>query len=364
MVILLSIFGIVAIGSATRIYSAGGTDLFRNKQIVGLASGIVLMLFFSLFDYHWLGKLAVPIFIFNVVLLSLVLVAGATVNNATRWVDIGPFRLQPSEFAKIFTVLVLAKYFDKFKKHINKIHVIIGSLIITGVPVFLIFQQPDLSTSMIMVLILAFMIFTAGISYWYVIIAAGVGIPSAMFGFWYIQQEGQSILAPYQVDRILSLIKPELVDASLLWQTNNSIQAIGSGRLFGKGLYMGKINQYEYLPEPQTDFIFSIIGEEFGFFGCFIVVLLLFLIILRVLWIAKDSNDLMGKLIVSGYVAVVLYQTFINVGVTTGIVPNTGMPLPFVSYGISSLWNQFIGIGIILNISLQRKRGTHTQNSV
>lgn len=355
IVMLLAIIGVVMIGSATRINSLDGTDVVRNKQIVGLVTGSILMIFFTFFDYKWLGKLAGPIFLTNIGLLGAVLLVGVDANNATRWIKIGGFQLQPSEFSKIFAVLVLASFYDRFKDHINNIYVVVGSVLLTAVPVLLIFSQPDLSTSMIMLVIFVFMIFTAGISYWYILAVAAVGIPGALWGFQYIQRPDQSILAPYQVERIMSLIDPNSVTADALRQTNNSIQAIGSGRIFGKGLYFGKVNQYDYLPEPQTDFIFAIIGEEFGFFGCFVVLLLLFLLTLRIYWIAKDS-DLLGKLIITGVSAVIMYQTFINVGVATGIVPNTGMPLPFISAGVSSLWNNLIGIGIILNISMQRRK--------
>lgn len=355
LVLILGIIGIVAVGSATRAYSPGGSTAVVNKQIIGFAVGFVIMLFFAVFDYHWLGKLVIPIYILNILLLSLVLVAGDSANNASRWISIGAVRLQPSEFAKIFLVLVLAKYFDKFGDKINKLYIILGAVILTATPTVLIFKQPDLSTSIIMLLILVFVIYIAGISYWYILGVSAVVVPASVFGFWYIQQPEQTILEGYQVNRVLSMIDPSKVDPSLLWQTQNSIRAIGSGRLFGKGIYLGKINQYDYLPEPQTDFIFSIIGEEFGFFGCAVVIILLFLLIFRCLWIAKDSKDLAAKLIITGVIAVITYQTFINVGVATGIVPNTGIPLPFISAGLSSLWTMLVSMGIILNISMQRK---------
>ncbi|PKM55320.1 MAG: rod shape-determining protein RodA [Firmicutes bacterium HGW-Firmicutes-3] len=355
LVAILGIIGIVAIGSATRVYSPDGTSEIVNKQMIGYILGFCILLFFAFFDYHWLGKLAIPIYIFTILLLALVLVAGSSANNAVRWIDIGPFRLQPSEFAKIFLVLVLAKYFDKLESKINQWYIILGSILITVVPTLLIIRQPDLSTGMIMFLILAFIIYVSGISYLYVVGASAVLIPSALIGLWYIQKPEQTLLKEYQVNRIISLVNPDSVDPSLLMQTNNSIQAIGSGRIFGKGLYLGKVNQYDYLPEPQTDFIFSIIGEEFGFFGCSIVILLLFILILKCLWIAKDTTDLFGKLIITGIVAIITYQSFVNIGVTIGIVPNTGIPLPFISAGLSSLMSNMIGMGIILNIGMQRK---------
>ena len=354
-VVSLAVIGVVAIGSATRIYSPDGTAYFRNRQIVGYASGGVLMLFFAFFDYKWLGRLAIPIYLFNLGLLGAVLAVGIEVKGATRWISLGSFQLQPSEFAKIFLIIVLAKYLQMNEKRINRLYVLIGAVILTAIPWYLIFRQPDLSTSIIMFLILAFMLFVGGISFWYIFAALAVAVPTATFGFNYLLSPDQQLLESYQVNRILSIVDPSRVAPDLLWQTNNSKQAIGSGQLFGKGLYMGKVNQYDYLPEPQTDFIFSIIGEELGFFGCILVLLLLFFLIIRVLWIAKDA-DMLGKLIISGFAAVVMYQTFINVGVASGIVPNTGMPLPFISYGVSSLWNNLIGIGIILNISMQRKK--------
>lgn len=355
IIILLGIISVVAIGSATRVYSVDGTDIYVNKQIFGYIIGFVIMLLFAFFDYHWLGKLAVPIYIFNIILLGLVLFVGSSTNDAVRWIMIGPVRFQPSEFAKVFMVLVLAKYFDKYATKINKLYIIIGSLILVIIPTLLIREQPDLSTSLTMAIIFVFMIFVAGISYWYIFGIAAIAVPIVTYGFWFIQQPFQTILKDYQRDRILSLINPELVDSSLLWQTTNSIQAVGSGRLFGKGLYLGKVNQYDYIPEPQTDFIFSVIGEEFGFLGCSIVILLLFLLILRCILIAKETKDLLGKLIIVGTIAIITYQTYINIGVVTGIVPNTGVTLPFISSGISSLLANLISIGIILNISMQRQ---------
>lgn len=361
LIILLAIVGVTAIGSATRVNSPDGTTYFRNRQIIGYASGAVLMLILIFFDYRWIGKLTIPVLLMNIGLLVAVLLVGKEVNGAKRWIIIGSYQLQPSEFSKMMTVLVLAKYLDVFRKHINKLHVLIGAAMIPGTAWLLIFMEPDLSTSLTMIVIFVVMIFVAGISYWYVMGALAIGVPGAMWFFHYIQQPTQTILKPYQVRRVLGLIDPTKVDADSLRQTLNSMQAIGSGGLFGKGLYMGKVNQYDYLSEPQTDFIFSIIGEEFGFFGCFIVLLLLFLLVMRLIWLARSAPDFYGKLIITGYTAVLMYQTFLHVGVAIGIAPNTGMTLPFVSYGISSLWNNLIGIGIILNISMQRnktERGT------
>lgn len=355
--IIIALFTIsyYAIGSATRVNSIEGTDYFATKQLYGFLLGFVLMVILSFIDYHLVGKFAILVYILNIALLVVVLMIGDTKNGSARWIPLGFFNIQPSESAKFFMVLVLAKYFDKFEKKINKLYIIVGAVILIIVPAYLINKQPDLSTSLVLVFLLGVMLFGSGISYKYIAALIIVAIPISLGLLWYVQQPDQQLLKEYQIERILSTINPEEYELSSALQTQNSVQAIGSGQLYGKGLYQGKLNQYDYLPEPQTDFIFSIIGEEFGFVGCSAVLILLLLLILRVLYIAKDSNDLMGRLLVTGFVAVIAFHTFINVGVTTAIVPNTGLPLPFVSYGLSALVSNMLMLGMIINLSMQRK---------
>lgn len=354
LIILVSI-GIVAIGSATHINSETGTDYFRNKQLIGFIIGIVIMISVSLIDYQFIGKFYWIIYIFNIILLLAVLFLGTASKGATRWIQLGPFNLQPSEFSKIFMTIFIAKFIDKHKERINQPIFILQLFILVGIPMVLIKEQPDLSTSLVLIFLLVIELFVAGINYKYVVGVISVAVPSILFILWYIQLPGQKLLQGYQVDRILALLYPERYALSEALQTNNSIQAIGSGQLFGKGLYNGTLNKYNYLPEPQTDFIFSIIGEEAGFFGCSIVLLLITILIIKCLWIAKDTTNLYSTLIVTGVVAIIVFQTFVNVGVATGIAPNTGIPLPFISYGLSSLMSNMIAMGMILNISMQRK---------
>lgn len=355
LVIGLVIIGITSIGSATKIYAEEGTDYFVKKQILGFVFGLIIMGIVALIDYNFISRFYWLIFAFNIALLLLVLVIGHESKGATRWIYIGPFTIQPSEFAKIFMTIFLAKYMDNNKERINKPLILLSVVALTFIPTFLIMEQPDLSTSMVLFFIMVMQLFVIGISYKYILGAIGILTPLLGLGFWYIQQPGQKLLENYQVERIMALFYPEKYALSTALQTTNSIQAIGSGKLSGKGLYLGKLNQYDYLPEPQTDFIFSIIGEEFGFIGCSIVLLLLFVLVIRCIIISRDATDDVGMLIVTGFAAMLTFQTFINVGVTTGIMPNTGIPLPFISYGLSSLWTNMIGLGLILNISMQRK---------
>ncbi|MCT4688912.1 rod shape-determining protein RodA [Vallitalea sp.] len=350
IVIALVSFGIIAIGSATQINSNGSTYI-RNKQLFGFIVTFVLMMIISLIDYHFIGKFYWLIYAFNIILLIAVLLLGVEGKGAVRWINIVGIKLQPSELSKIMMVIFLAKYIDKNKEKINKLLFLIELGILVLIPTLLIYKQPDLSTSLVLIVILVVLVFVAGISYKYVLVAMTIAVPLFFGALWYIQQP-DTVFDDHQVKRVMSFLYPEKYDT---YQTDNSIQAIGSGQLNGKGWYNGTINKYNYLPEPQTDFIFSIIGEEAGFIGCSIVLLLLLLLIIKCLWIAKDSIDLFGMLIISGFVAIISFQTFVNVGVATGLIPNTGIPLPFISYGLSSLMSNMIGIGVILNISLHRK---------
>ncbi|MCT4598209.1 MAG: rod shape-determining protein RodA [Vallitalea sp.] len=352
IVIALISIGIVAISSATQINS-GGSKYITYKQFFGAIVTLIIMLILSLIDYHFIGKFYWLIYLFNIILLLAVKFFGVNHKGAVRWINIGGIQLQPSELSKIMMVIFLAMYISKNIDKINNILFLLKLIILVIIPTFLIYKQPDLSTSLVLLAILAILLFVAGINYKYIVGALVIAIPIFIGATWYIQQPTQTIFSDHQVDRVMSFLYPERSDTDT-WQTDNSIQALGSGQLFGKGLYKGTINKYNYLPEPQTDFIYSIIGEEAGFIGCSIVLLLLLILIIKCLWIAKDS-DTLGKLIISGFVAIIVFQTFVNVGVATGLIPNTGIPLPFISYGLSSLLANMIGIGVILNISLHRK---------
>lgn len=354
LVIALTFIGVVAIKSATT-SAIDQTDVFYKKQIIGFIAGFVIMIIVSLINYRFIAKFYWVIYAVNILLLLAVLLLGKEVNGATRWINILGFTLQASEFCKIFLIIFLAKFIDKHKEKFNKPWFLILTIVLVALPVFLIYKEPNLSTSLVVILIYGVILFVSGLSYKYIVSAIVIFVPVFILGSWYVQQPDQKLLQDYQVTRIMTLIDRESATTSEQFQSKNSKQAIGSGQLFGKGLYQGKLNQYNYLPEPQTDFIYSIVGEEFGFVGCSVILTLLLILILRCLWIAKDAKDTIAFIIVIGFAAMISIQTFINVGVTTDILPNTGIPLPFVSYGLSSLWTNMISLGIILNISMQRK---------
>lgn len=355
LVVVLSAIGVIVVDSAGM--SAG----YEKKQLFGLIIGFVGMVIVSLIDYRFIEKFYWLIYLFNIFLLGLVFVMGKKVNGATRWIVIGGdnsgLSIQPSEFAKLFIILFLAKFLSKNIKHINNIKFLLITALLVAVPLGLIVSQPDLSTTILTCTIILSLIYCSGLSYKIIGIALGIAIPVALGCIIYIQQPNQKLLEPYQKRRIMAFIDPENY-ADDRYQQDNSVLAIGSGQLYGKGLNNDdptSVKNAGFLPEPQTDFIFAIVGEELGFVGCIVILSLMFLIIVQCLIIGLRAPDLNGRLIAMGISSQLIFQTFINIGVTTELLPNTGVTLPFVSYGLSSLIALFGGMGVMLNISLNRK---------
>lgn len=352
-IITLSVLGVLVIGSASN-------EGYDRKQAVCLVAGAAIMLVLACVDYHFVLKFYWLIYIVNVALLLYVEFFGDSGGGAQRWIRFGSVGLQPSELAKVFIILFLAKFYWKYEQKTNSFQIVLGSAVLFGIPLALVFAQPDLSTSIVLVAIFCSVIFLAGLSYKVIAAVALIAVPTAAVLFYKIMQDGQHILSDYQKYRILGFLFQDSDDPLIVrinYQQKNSVLAIGSGQLYGKGLNNNTITSVKngnFLSEPQTDFIFSIVGEELGFIGSVAVVVLLCLITLECLWIAFHAKDTAGRVIAGGMAAVVGFQSFINMGVATWILPNTGLTLPFVSYGMSSLMSLLIGMGIVLNVSLQR----------
>jgi len=354
---ILSIFGFIAIASATRV-NLGESSTFVTKQMAFFFIGLVLMLIAANVDYEYFSQFYVPIYLFNILLLVLVLLLGSGAKGAVRWIAIGSLTIQPSEFAKVMMLFCLAKLLSLKQKHINNLLFLMLLCILVLIPIVLIQRQPALSASLVIISIFCIQLFTAGISYKLIRNVLIVVVPLVAFVLLDVSQETplimDKLLAPHQFNRILSFVDPTR-DASLYYQTEKSISAIGSGQLSGQGLFNGTLNQLSYLPEPHNDFIFSVIGEEFGFIGCIFTLGVLLFIIFRCIVIGISARDTFSQYIIVGIVGMLAFQTFINAGVALGIVPNTGMSLPFVSYGGSSMWTNMVAIGLVLNI---RKKET------
>ena len=345
----ISTIGILAIGSAK--------ESVQSRQIMGLALGIFLMVVISLFDYGVILKLYWLIYLGNLGLLLLVKFFGDSSNNAQRWIELAGIRFQPSESAKIFLILFFAQFIMKRKENLNTFKSII-EMVLLFFPVFLlIYKQPDLSTSIMVILIFCMVLYVGGLSHKVIFGTLAAVIPVAVIVFFLILQPDQQLINEYQQKRILAWLQPDKYSLTTAYQQQNSITAIGSGKLWGKGLNnneVGSVKNGNYISEPQTDFIFAIIGEEMGFAGTATTIVLLMMIAGECYLVGMRARDIAGKIICFGMGSIICFQSFINIGVTTGLLPNTGLPLPFVSYGLTSLVSLYIGMGFVLSVGLRR----------
>ena len=351
----VTIIGILVIGSAK--------ESVQNKQILGFILGIVAMVVLSFIDYsfllrfHWLFYLAAI-----GVMLLVKTPLGHEVNGARRWIKLGSnFTFQPSEMLKIGLIIFFAYFFMKYQENLNTFKMISITILLVAVLLFLVLEQPDLSTTICTTVIFVAMWFVAGLSYKLILWVLAIVVPTVTGGLIYLVQKAQDesfVNQHYQMKRILAWIYPEKYADSAL-QQKNAIMAIGSGGLFGKGLNNSEatsLKNANFIVEPQTDFIFAVVGEELGFLGCAAIILLLLLVVIDCLYIASKAKDTAGKLICCGMATLVGFQSFINICVASGLFPNTGIPLPFVSYGLTSLVTLFAGMGIVLNVALQRRK--------
>lgn len=351
---LLTIIGIMLIGSAK--------PSVQNKQIFGFAVGFVIMIVVSLIDYSFLLKFQWIYYIAMIVLLAWVLVDGETHGGATRWLILFDIQFQPSELAKLAIIAFFAYFFMKHQEELNTVKILGASFIFAGIPLLMIIKQPDLSTTIVTAIIFVVLLFIAGLSYKIIVPVLAVAIPSVILLLTYVIQLAQSTDTdvPYQLDRILAWLYPtDPRFSQLAIQQQNAIMAIGSGQLWGKGLNNSvatSMKNADYIIEPQTDFIFAVAGEELGFVGCAAIIILLLLIIIECIYIGSHAKDLSGRLICCGMAALVGFQSFVNICVNTGLMPNTGIPLPFISYGLTSIVSLYIGMGFVLNVGLQAKK--------
>lgn len=350
MVIALAVIGIIAVGSAE--------ESLQSRQIGGFVFGIFLMLLLSFFDYSVLLNLYWVMYIVNVALLVAVILLGEDANGAQRWLKIAGIQFQPSELAKILIILFLAQFIQKHYQKFNTFKIIFLCCILFAVPAALVLNQPDLSTTIVICLVFCVIMFVSGIHFKIILGLLAIVVPVAMIFVYLVMQPDQKIIKDYQKDRIMAFLNKEESVNEEGYQQYYSEMAIGSGQLYGKGYKNNQISSVKnanFIAEQQTDFIFAVIGEEFGFIGCVTVIALLLLISLECFMIAHRAKDIAGTIIAAGVGAQIGLQGFINIGVVTYLLPNTGLPLPFVSYGLTSLVCSFIEIGFVLNVGLQSK---------
>ena len=355
--VILSIIGIKVIESAS------DDESQPQKQLIGLIAGVVIMLIIALIKYDLIARYYWFFYILGIALLIMVILWGVSRSGAQRWIEIGGLQVQPSEICKILFIIFFASYLEKHKKKINTLKFLISLVILCAIPLALIFMEPDLSTTIVVFIIFCAIIVTSEIKGKIIAwaLAAGAVIAAALLALILILPADNNIISEYQYNRIIGFYDEDNeVAEDIRYQQENSVMAIASGGLTGKGLNNNSITSVknaDYISEPETDFIFTIVGEELGFAGSLAVVLLLALIVFECFRTGLRAREGIGRCIAVGIGVMFGIQAFFNIGVATMIIPNTGLTLPFVSYGLSSLITSFIGIGIVLTIGMQRRTG-------
>lgn len=345
--VILAIIGLILVFSASKSY---GSLRIILVQSVAFITGVFICLVMAFWDYEFLSTKWLYIFGANIFLLVLVLIIGigAEEVGGNSWIDLGVIKFQPSEIVKIGYIICFAVQLDYFREDINNIKNILLFILHFAIIIGLILLQPDFGTAMVFVAIFTGMVFVAGINYKYILSAIGLGVVSAPL-LWFF------FLSEYQKDRIRVFLNPELDPLRSGYQVIQSKLAVGSGEIAGSGLLQGVQTQLGYLPAKHTDFIFSVAGEEFGFIGAFLIVALIVFIIIRCFHIAYNARNPLGTYIATGIGMMFLAQSFENICMTIGLMPVTGITLPFLSYGGSSLLTTFIAIGIVLNIKIRHR---------
>jgi rod shape determining protein RodA len=324
-----------------------GTTFTRGLMWAGIA--VVAFIVATAFDYHWLKTLAWPTYALQIGLLVLTLAIGTGLGGAARWITVGPLTFQFSELAKILMIVVLADHLARNHHRLDRLTTILGACVLVGPPLVLVMLQPDLGTSLVFGAILAGMLWMSGASFkWLAILAAGV-VAAIPIAWTYLLQD-------YQKLRLTSFLNPNPDITGAGYQLYQSQIAVGSGGWFGRGLTNGTQAQGDFLPVQTTDFVFSVLAEELGFIGAMVLFALFALLLWRVLVAAWRCRDPFGTLFASGLASMILFQLVVNVGMVMGIMPITGIPLPFVTHGGASLVSVAIGLGILQSINIRQTR--------
>lgn len=353
-VLILSLIGVAVLKSAV---GTTGVSSVWLRQVIFLITGIILAFITSTIDYKDFKTLGIVVYIVSVILLILVLIIGDEANGSTSWLNLPVIgRFQPSELAKVAFILVIPVFFERLKEGQQVGKNTVKLLVYTAIPIALVFLQPDAGTALVFIFTFIVMLFIYGIPYKYFFIAIGSIAASAPFMWLFI-------LPSHIKSRFLTFILPNTDLQGKGLQVSRSKMTIGSGQLFGKGLFHGLQTQNSSsmassfnVPEKQNDFIFSVIGEELGFIGTMLVLALVCFILFRCLYIARNSRDEYGSFMVIGITAILAFHFIENIGMNIGVLPVTGIPLPFVSQGGSALITNYISLGILLSVSMRRKR--------
>ena len=349
-VALLVGYGLWAIAGITRFDIAGDPDYFVTRQAIaagiGVAGMIVTMLLPPrLYLEQWRG-----IYLTTVALMIFVFVFAEAVRGSKRWIDLGPFQFQPSEFGKLFFILAIAGFLVERGRRVGELRTVVAAIGLGLGPMLLVFLQPDLGTALVYGAALAAVLFLAGVRWLHLALLAASTLVLLVGVLWLLPAAGVPVLKPYQTDRLTGFTNPESDPGGLTYNLAQSITAVGAGGISGRGVEEASQTRLDYLPEHATDFVFASFAEQRGFFGTSILLLLYLLVVWRGLRVITVAGDLYGAVVAGGIVFAFLFQVFVNVGMTMGVAPVTGIPLPFVTVGGSSMVANLLAVGVLQSI--------------
>ncbi|MDD3653838.1 MAG: rod shape-determining protein RodA [Desulfotomaculaceae bacterium] len=373
MIILLGLLFIYSATKPSELLTAteavsSGDNLFASvkKQLIMVMLGTGMMIMMLFMQYEDLLKHVKFLYVLNLIMLGAVLIVGDSAMGAQRWIAIGPnqfFRFQPSEFSKLLIIICFAAFLNSRSNKLSRLRDLLPCFAYIGVPVLLVLKQPDLGTALVYVAIMIGMLFVAGARPWLLtgIIGGGIGTVSLWIWahFWLAANRGFELWIPlqeYQLKRLIIFLDPWKEPLGAGYNVIQSQIAIGQGGFWGRGLFNGSQTHGDFLPIQETDFIFSVVGEELGFIGGSFLLILFFIVIYRCILIAINARDRFGSLLAAGIMSMLTVHVLINVGMNIGIMPITGIPLPMFSYGGSSMITNLTALGLLLNINMRRKK--------
>ena len=348
------LYGLIAIGGITR-HDPGGSA--TSRQAVYVAAGGILFAAAILIDPRLYRRFSTAIYVALIGVMGFVLVFGAATRGSKRWINIGFFTFQPSEFGKVLLALTLGAFLADRSKLVGSFTVVLRTIAMAAIPIVLIFAQPDAGTALVYVAVLAAVLFVSGVRWLHLTLVGAVALTTILGVLWFLPAAGINVLKPYQAHRLTSFTHPsnDPTDQNAYNLVESKI-AVGAGGLRGRGIAGATQTRLDYLPANDTDFAFASLAEQRGFFGASILLLLYLVIVWRGLKVVTASSDLFGAIVAAGIVFAFVFQVFVNVGMTIGIAPITGIPLPFVSVGGSSIISNLAGLGILQGIYARRRR--------
>jgi rod shape determining protein RodA len=352
----LAVYGLWAINGIT-MHDPGGSAMHR--QAVYVLGGAILFVAVLFIDPAVYRRFHRPIYFGTLGVMLLVLAGGAATRGSRRWLDVGFFRFQPSEFGKVLLILAVAAFLADRAKSMGRPGVVLGALGYGVVPVLLVFVQPDIGTALVYAAALAAMLFVAGVRWSHLAVLSALTVLGLLAVLWLLPAAGVQVLKPYQSARLTGFTHPDNDPSGATYNLRQSITAVGAGGLRGRGVLGATQTRLNYLPEHSTDFAFASLAEERGFFGASILLLLYLLVVWRALKVVASARDLYCAIVAGGIAAMFLFQVFVNSAMAMGIAPITGIPLPFVSVGGSAMLTDFLAIGILQAIYMRRNVRRH-----